>query len=116
MYCMCRRDETVSVELPSSGGHLTAATATHRLINSNSFFIVIFPTELEANEACRWLRATGFPQYAQMYEGEPVSFIHSSIHFTWNYGAKLVPIKYAHIALWTGIYIKLCIHSIKWFL
>lgn len=82
MYCMCRRDETVSVELPSSGGHLTATAATHRLINSNSFFIAIFPTELEANEACRWLRATGFPQYAQMYEGEPVSFIHSSIHFT----------------------------------
>lgn len=24
--------------------------------------------ELEATEACRWLRATGFPQYAQMYE------------------------------------------------
>lgn len=25
-------------------------------------------TELEALEACSWLRATGFPQYAQMYE------------------------------------------------
>jgi hypothetical protein len=25
--------------------------------------------ELEALEACYWLRATGFPQYAQMYEG-----------------------------------------------
>lgn len=26
--------------------------------------------ELEATEACRWLKATGFPQYAQMYEGK----------------------------------------------
>ncbi|XP_060516110.1 rho GTPase-activating protein 7 [Cylas formicarius] len=25
-------------------------------------------TEIEAAEACKWLRATGFPQYAQMYE------------------------------------------------
>ncbi|CAH0562379.1 unnamed protein product [Brassicogethes aeneus] len=24
--------------------------------------------EIEAEEACKWLRATGFPQYAQMYE------------------------------------------------
>ena len=27
-------------------------------------------TETEAVEACKWLRAAGFPQYAQMYEGE----------------------------------------------
>jgi hypothetical protein len=27
-------------------------------------------TEIEAAEACKWLRAAGFPQYAQMYEGE----------------------------------------------
>ncbi|KAF7403339.1 hypothetical protein HZH68_006133 [Vespula germanica] len=26
--------------------------------------------EIEAQEACKWLRAAGFPQYAQMYEGE----------------------------------------------
>ncbi|CAG9112497.1 unnamed protein product [Plutella xylostella] len=25
-------------------------------------------TEIEAGEACKWLRAAGFPQYAQMYE------------------------------------------------
>ncbi|XP_050658143.1 rho GTPase-activating protein 7-like [Macaca thibetana thibetana] len=24
--------------------------------------------EIEAKEACDWLRATGFPQYAQLYE------------------------------------------------
>jgi hypothetical protein len=26
--------------------------------------------EIEAAEACKWLRAAGFPQYAQMYEGK----------------------------------------------
>jgi hypothetical protein len=26
-------------------------------------------TELEALEACYWLKAAGFPQYAQSYEG-----------------------------------------------
>ena len=26
--------------------------------------------EIEAVEACRWLKETGFPQYAQMYEGK----------------------------------------------
>ncbi len=25
--------------------------------------------DMEATEACSWLRATGFPQYARMYEG-----------------------------------------------
>nr|2DKY_A Chain A, Rho-GTPase-activating protein 7 [Homo sapiens] len=25
-------------------------------------------TQIEAKEACDWLRATGFPQYAQLYE------------------------------------------------
>ncbi len=24
----------------------------------------------EANDACLWLRAAGFPQYVQMYEGQ----------------------------------------------
>lgn len=27
-------------------------------------------SEIEAIEACKWLRAAGFPQYAQMYEGK----------------------------------------------
>lgn len=30
---------------------------------------LLFP-ELEAVEALKWLRAAGFPQYAQMFEGE----------------------------------------------
>ncbi|MEQ2182668.1 StAR- lipid transfer protein 13 [Goodea atripinnis] len=27
-----------------------------------------FYTKIEAKEACDWLRAAGFPQYAQLYE------------------------------------------------
>lgn len=27
--------------------------------------------EIEAKEACEWLRAAGFPQYAQLFEGNP---------------------------------------------
>lgn len=27
-------------------------------------------SEIEAAEACKWLRAAGFPQYAQMFEGK----------------------------------------------
>lgn len=35
------------------------------------FYTLFFPlSEIEAIEACKWLRAAGFPQYAQMYEGE----------------------------------------------
>lgn len=26
-------------------------------------------SEIEVIEACKWLKAAGFPQYAQMYEG-----------------------------------------------
>mgnify|MGYP001864550744 CR=1 FL=1 len=35
-----------------------------------------FVSEIEAKKACDWLRAAGFPQYAQLYEGEscPVWF------------------------------------------
>ncbi|GAA6083919.1 rho GTPase-activating protein 7 isoform X4 [Tachysurus ichikawai] len=31
-------------------------------------------TEIEAKEACTWLRAAGFPQYAQLYEGKNAGF------------------------------------------
>lgn len=34
------------------------------------FFLFFENLEIEAIEACKWLRAAGFPQYAQMYEGE----------------------------------------------
>lgn len=36
-------------------------------------FLTFFPAEIEAKEACTWLRAAGFPQYAQLYEGEETS-------------------------------------------
>lgn len=31
--------------------------------------IVLCVAEIEAKEACDWLRAAGFPQYAQLFEG-----------------------------------------------
>ena len=34
-----------------------------------SFFLPVF-AEIEAAETCQWLRAAGFPQYAQMFEGK----------------------------------------------
>lgn len=33
-------------------------------------FHLISSAEIEAKEACTWLRAAGFPQYAQLYEGK----------------------------------------------
>ena len=32
--------------------------------------VLCFLSEIEAKKACEWLRAAGFPQYAQLYEGE----------------------------------------------
>lgn len=32
--------------------------------------VLCFLSETEAKKACDWLRAAGFPQYAQLYEGE----------------------------------------------
>lgn len=40
----------------------------------------IFP-EIEAAEACKWLRAAGFPQYAQMYEGKQYATCVKQIQF-----------------------------------
>lgn len=36
-------------------------------------FLIFLPAEIEAKEACTWLRAAGFPQYAQLYEGEEIN-------------------------------------------
>ena len=40
----------------------------------NIFCCCMF-TELEALEACYWLKAAGFPQYAQAYEGASCGFL-----------------------------------------
>lgn len=39
-------------------------------MNLKRFFIFAV-AEIEAKEACEWLRAAGFPQYAQLFEGKP---------------------------------------------
>lgn len=36
--------------------------------------------EIEAKEACTWLRAAGFPQYAQLYEGKERFKTHQHVH------------------------------------
>lgn len=32
--------------------------------------VFIFFAEIEAKEACDWLQAAGFPQYAQLFKGK----------------------------------------------
>lgn len=44
--------------------------AKQLLIQSVNFHFFSFCSEIEAKEACDWLRAAGFPQYAQFYEGK----------------------------------------------
>lgn len=39
------------------------------IIESNVVFFSLF-AEIEAKEACDWLRAAGFPQYAQLFKGK----------------------------------------------
>ena len=34
------------------------------------FTLFIHSTVREANDACLWLKAAGFPQYVQMFEGQ----------------------------------------------
>ncbi|XP_013139654.1 PREDICTED: rho GTPase-activating protein 7 isoform X3 [Papilio polytes] len=39
-----------------------------RWLQDEELFALSLQNEIEAAEACKWLRAAGFPQYAQMYE------------------------------------------------
>lgn len=41
--------------------------------------LYVLMAEIEAREACDWLRAAGFPQYAQLFEGryEPKDLLSS---------------------------------------
>ena len=49
--------------------HLKHQSKNFELIY-NFFLLFWLFSEIEAVEACKWLRAAGFPQYAQMYEGK----------------------------------------------
>lgn len=51
---------------------------------TNLSFLTFIPAEIEAKEACTWLRAAGFPQYAQLYEGEETTHSRSHIYLFWN--------------------------------
>ena len=55
-----------TVILKGAGSSFTPVRLILELSQNLSFFLIL---ELEALEACYWLRAAGFPQYAQMYEG-----------------------------------------------
>ena len=44
---------------------------------------MFYLSELEAKEACDWLRAAGFPQYAQLYEGNQCFCPQCSELITW---------------------------------
>ena len=46
------------------------------MYSTHGFFFLFFLcfAEIEAKEACDWLRAAGFPQYAQLYEGNQSAF------------------------------------------
>lgn len=50
-------------------GHKNGIAIKCQCIHVYSSFL-LFSAEIEAIEACKWLRAAGFPQYAQMYEGK----------------------------------------------
>lgn len=57
-------------------------------INLNNFISV---AEIEAKEACEWLRAAGFPQYAQLFEGNPLQRLQKFLH------PKSKAIPYTHL-------------------
>jgi len=48
-------------------------------MNFKCQYLFLSLTEIEAKEACTWLRAAGFPQYAQLYEGGTLDFPTSPI-------------------------------------
>lgn len=54
-------------ELAGSGLPLRGASL---LLGGMLKLVLCFLSEIEAKKACDWLRAAGFPQYAQLYEGE----------------------------------------------
>lgn len=52
----------------------------------NLVFLFLTFVEIEAKEACTWLRAAGFPQYAQLYEGKDIFnlYLLFQVHLTEN--------------------------------
>lgn len=56
-------------------------------------FLFFCFTEIEAKEACDWLRAAGFPQYAQLYEGNAHTHTQSGQHAA-SFHTKPCPSKY----------------------
>lgn len=58
------------------------------LISNNKISCI---SEIEAKEACDWLRAAGFPQYAQLFEGKKTKkLLHT---FTHNQRVEMLTLK-----------------------
>lgn len=81
--------------------------------------------EIEAVEACRWLKEAGFPQYAQMYDG---MYIYAGIanYSMWQlitYEAQFLKMESWRSlnclpppsSTW-GYFTKPCVNTIKWML
>lgn len=51
--------------------------------------LCVLIAEIEAREACDWLRAAGFPQYAQLFEGMITKTCQAAdTEFKWNCSHK----------------------------
>lgn len=59
-----------------SGNSRSGGEEAFSLQITNQKVICFCPlSEIEAKEACDWLRAAGFPQYAQLYEGRHLNSV-----------------------------------------
>lgn len=75
---------------------------------SYCFSSVFLSTEIEAIEACKWLRAAGFPQYAQMYEGKFDIFLLYVILFYWT--AKGTQLN--RVWIWVEIFLRFIVEKV----
>lgn len=61
----------------------------HWLVGTVHEQLCVLIAEIEAREACDWLRAAGFPQYAQLFEGMITKTCPAAdIEFEWNCSHK----------------------------
>lgn len=66
---LIKRQVDTWIYFPEQNSHIPKGYALYWRVKS----VVVIVAEIEAAEACKWLRAAGFPQYAQMYEGRSPS-------------------------------------------
>ena len=64
------------------------------LIIYNIFYLI---SVKEASDACLWLKAAGFPQYVQMFEGECIESIISQRYLILKHVSSLVLAEFRNI-------------------